>query len=331
MVNMMIKRLVFMLALAIVVIPTLARPGGVGLKPAGDITTWPDTPYRWMDIADFLYATGYQDSFDYGQPAVRLSNCDIASTFKGTIIASGLKPNFAYQMKLVGKPTKVWEAGGDDWANEQIGYAGRWWRKQPNPGNANDTDYEAHKDDPSYIYEGYLLFDFIVTDELGSAEVSFVANSSFHVLWATPDSTGDGIGHWPRQEEDGSIETFDFTSSRSTHPDAYATDYGSATVSIYAEWEPGRALPGELVLPSGHYNVQLVLTEESFHQNGLGGFWAGAMMADNIRFWATDDAEADLDNDFDIDGADLAINVTNQLSVPLDVFAGQFGLTVCQQ
>ena len=117
------------------------------------------------------------------------------------------------------------------------------------------------------------------------------------------------------------------------HPGAYSTDYGSATVGIYAEWEPGRALPGELVLPSGSYNVLFVLTEESFHQTTIpeGGSWAGAMMADNIHFLATDDAEADLDNDFDIDGADLATNVSNQLSVPLDVFAAQFGLTVCRQ
>ena len=55
------------------------------------------------------------------------------------------------------------------------------------------------------------------------------------------------------------------------------------------------------------------------------------MMADNIKFIATDDAEADLDDDFDIDGSDLAINVSNQLIVPTDVFAWQFGLTVCRR
>jgi len=109
------------------------------------------------NIADFLYATGYQSFFNYGQPAVKLVFCDISSTFEGPLAASGLKPNFAYQMKLVGKPTKVYGAGGDDRANEQIGYAGRWWRSQPDPGNADDVDYEAHKDDPNYIYEGYLL------------------------------------------------------------------------------------------------------------------------------------------------------------------------------
>jgi hypothetical protein len=323
------KRLAFILAIAIAVTPTMSLAGVVSMLPVGGVMTWPDMPYRWMDIADFLYATEYKNFFSYGQPTVMLTYCDISSTLEGTLVASGLKPNFAYQMKIVGKPTKVWGPDGDDWANEQIGYSGRWWRKQPNPGNASDADYEAHKDDVSYIYEGYLLFDFFVTNQQGNAEVIFIVDSSFHVLWATPDSTNGGIGHRDPHAEDGPVRYVEFIASPSTHPSAYSTDYGSAAVGIYAEWEPGRALPGELVLPSGFYNVQFVLTEESFHQSGLGGFWAGAMMTDKVSFLATDDAEADIDNDFDIDGSDLAINVSNQLSVPLNVFASQFGLTVC--
>ena len=325
------KHWIFILALATVVIPSMGRPGMVNLQPAGDVTTWPDTPYRWMDIADFLYATGYRDFFNYGEPTATLSFCAISPTFDGTLVASGLKPNFAYQVKLIGKPTKAWGADGDDWANEQIGYAGRWWRKQPNPGNASDADYETHKDDPSYVYEGYLLFEFFVTNDQGSANVTFSADSSFHVLWATHDSTNDGTGHRDPHAQDGPVRYIEFTASPSTHPDAYASDYGSARVGIYAEWEPNRVLPGQLELPSGPYNCQFVLTEESFHQTGLGGGWAGAMMADNIHFLATADAEADLDHDFDIDGSDMAINISNQLSVPLDVFAAQFGLTVCRR
>ena len=120
-----------MSVLATVVSPTMGQSGEVNLQPVGDVTTWPDTPYRWMDIADFLYSFRYQSFFNYEQPTVKLSFCDISSTFEGTLVASELKPNFAYQVKLVGKPTKVWGAGGDDWANEQIGYAGRWWRSHP--------------------------------------------------------------------------------------------------------------------------------------------------------------------------------------------------------
>ena len=162
-----------MSVLAIVVIPTMAQSGEVNLQPVGDVTTWPDTPYRWMDIADFLYVI--QVSGALSITGSRLSSSHFAifhPPLKGHWWPQELKPNFAYQVKLVGKPTKVWGAGGDDWANEQIGYAGRWWRRQPNPGNANDADYEAHKDDPSYIYEGYLLFDFFVTNEQGSANVN---------------------------------------------------------------------------------------------------------------------------------------------------------------
>ena len=90
------KHLVFMLALAIVITPSMVRPGVVNLQPVGDLTTWPDMPYRWLDIADFLYAAGYKEFFNYGQPYVALSFCDISSAFEGSLVASGLKPNFAY-------------------------------------------------------------------------------------------------------------------------------------------------------------------------------------------------------------------------------------------
>ena len=117
--------------------------------------------YRWRDIATNLYAASYQDSYTYQDAgvAVTFEYC-LDSTFTGHLSASNLKPNFAYQLKLVGKPEAVWGPDGDDATNERIGYAGRWWRITPNPGNSNDQDYEAHKDDPEYIYEGYLLFDF---------------------------------------------------------------------------------------------------------------------------------------------------------------------------
>jgi hypothetical protein len=55
------------------------------------------------------------------------------------------------------------------------------------------------------------------------------------------------------------------------------------------------------------------------------------MRSGNIHFFATTDAKADLDDDFDIDGSDLAMIVSNQLSFPLKVFAAQFGLTVCRR
>jgi hypothetical protein len=57
--------------------------------------------------------------------------------------------------------------------------------------------------------------------------------------------------------------------------------------SIYAEWEPTRALPGELALPFGTYAVRLFLTEESFHESAgspSSGTWATVMTHDDVQF-----------------------------------------------
>jgi hypothetical protein len=298
-------RLLFVFFLLFVFCSNLGA-GTVQLHPIGDVTTWPDTPFRWKDVADFTFADDYQGDFTYDQPAVTATYCDTSNHFTGTLSAAGLKPNFAYQIKLVGKPQKVWGEDGDDWANEQIGYAGRWWRKQPNPGNSNDTDYEAHKDDPEYIFEGYLLFDFFVTDEQGSAALNFAADSSFHVLWATHDSTGDGDGHRDPALNDSPVRYYDFIASPTTHPDAYDFNYGAAHVGIYAEWQSDRDPPGEVALAPGTYNCRLILTEESFHQSDLGGGWASVMGSDGVHFTLIPFDASDIDRDGSVDGSDLA-------------------------
>lgn len=274
------KRTVAVLATVLILITANAWSATVSLAPIGDVTTWPGTTYRWMDIADNLYASTYQQAkpYPYDSASVSLTYQATAATFTGTLNAAGLKPNFAYQMKLVGKPDV------NNWANEQIGYAGRWWRQQPTPGNSSDADYNAHKNDPGYVYQGYLLFDFFVTDQQGNASVTFAADSSFHVLWATPDSTGPGTGHRSHGVNDGPVRYTDFTASPLTNSVAYGVDYGAARVGIYGEHEGGRALPGTLALTPGDYNCQFILTEESFHQSGLGGYWAGAMGADSVEF-----------------------------------------------
>ena len=63
-------------------------------------------------------------------------------------------------------------------------------------------------------------------------------------------------------------------------------------MGIYAEWEPGRALPDELVLPAGNYKCKFILTEESFHSppGSPGGYWAGAMQG-NVNFTITSAGE----------------------------------------
>ena len=254
---------------------------------------------RWMDIADNLYTSTYQSSFTYAQSLVTISYNNTSGNFSGTLTATGLKPNFAYQIKLVGNSDM------DDWSNEQLGYAGRWWRVQPNPGNSNDTDYANHKDDPNYIYQGYLLFDFFSTDQQGNATVNFSANSSYHVLWATNDSTGVGTGHQNPGTNDSAVVYYDFAASPAINSAAYSTDYGDAHVGIFAEWESGRALSGQLSLPLGEYLSQFVLTEESFHQSGLGGGWASVMEG------AVNFAGGDTDADGIPDGDDNCPFVAN--------------------
>jgi hypothetical protein len=252
-----------------------------------------------MDIADNLYSSTYQSSFTYAQSLVTISYNNTSGNFSGTLTATGLKPNFAYQIKLVGNSDM------DDWSNEQLGYAGRWWRVQPNPGNSNDTDYGNHKDDPNYIYQGYLLFDFFSTDQQGNATVNFTANSSYHVLWATNDSTGVGTGHKNPGANDSAVIYYDFAASPAINPAAYSTDYGNAHVGVFAEWESERALSGQLSLPMGEYLSQFVLTEESFHQSGLGGGWASVLEGD-VNFTG-----GDADGDGEPDSADNCTHVPN--------------------
>jgi hypothetical protein len=257
---------------------------------------------RWMDIADNLYSPTYQDVFTYALPIVTVSYDNTSDTFTGTLTAIGLKPNFAYQMKLVGNSYT------DDWTNEHLGFAGRWWRVQPDPGNSNDTDYDIHKDDPDYIYQGYLFFDYFLTDQQGNATVNFSANSSYHVLWASNDSTGVGTGHKIPGVNDSAIVYSDFTASPAINSDAYSTDYGNAHVGVFAEWESGRALPAQLSLTPGEYHCSLVLTEESFHQSGLGGGWASVLEGDiNFTIFPDGDLAPFDDPDGFINAADLLI------------------------
>jgi len=65
-----------------------AWPGTVVLQPVGDATTWPDSPFRWLDVADFLYASDYRDNFAYNQPTVMISFCDTSKMLRSTLIAS---------------------------------------------------------------------------------------------------------------------------------------------------------------------------------------------------------------------------------------------------
>ena len=243
----------------------------------------PSGVYRWLDSADQAYSTSYKDSYNYSQAAATVTYFTIGETLTGRLVARNLKPNFAYQMKLVGRPDGV--------GNEQIGLTGRWWQEEwnglswsngqnlnnkgdgssPNP---NDLIFLSRRfvEDPGspsgyhYRYTGYLLFAYFTTDENGDATIYFETGSSYHVLWKTSQRS--------RTTNDGPIQTVTFDPDPSQP--AYDTDYPESIISIFGEWE---RLPTDGVnLPVGQYTCQIVLTEESFHGSApLAGNWAAAL------------------------------------------------------
>lgn len=244
----------------------------------------PQGVYRWLDAANQVYSAMYRDSYNYTQAIVSINYATQGNTLAGTLQAENLKPNFAYQLKLIGTPGTT--------SNEKIGLVGRWWQEEwdgtawtngqnlndkgdgssPNP---NDVMYYSRRDisDTSsptglhYKFTGYLLFDYFITDEQGNATVLFETGSSCHVLWKTTQRA--------RTEEDDFLQSTTFTAT-TTSP-AYDTNYPEQTIAIFGEWErlPINGVP----LATDIYTAQLILTEESFHGDGgqYAGNWAGAM------------------------------------------------------
>jgi hypothetical protein len=262
--------------------------------------------YRWRDVAGNLYSESYRINYGYNLPSVQvqLSYDDTAPTFNGSLTGTNLKPNFTYQMKLVGLP-------GTD-SNERIGFTGRWWQEEwdntiqewangqnlnnkgngyyPNP---NDLNYITRRDipDPSsptgkrYRFTGYLPFDFFITDEIGNAAVQIEQNSCFHVFWNTQQNYYTNYD----PEKDGPLKTVTFDPDPSQPGSAYSTDFGEATMTVFGEWE--RLPMGEVYLPVGEYSCQFILTEESFHgwpSGSYTGNWASAMGGD-IQFTIVED------------------------------------------
>jgi len=252
--------------------------------------TSPTGEYRWLDVANQSYSATYRGSYNYTQATVSVTYDTQGDTLTGILQAVNLKPNFAYQLKLVGTPGTP--------SNEQIGLAGRWWQEEwngtawtngqnlnnkgngssPNP---NDVNYSARKNitdatSPTglhYKFTGYLLFEYFITDEQGNATVLFETGSCYHVLWKTTQRS--------HTSDDGPVITTTFTADTSSP--AYDTTYPEQTINIFGEWE--RLPIGGVPLAPGDYSTQLILTEESFHGDGgtYAGNWAGAMGA-NIEF-----------------------------------------------
>jgi hypothetical protein len=201
-----------------------------------------------------IYSSGYIGSFSYsvGGVSVSVTYNTAGSRFEGSLTASGLKPNFAYQLKLEGIPT---DPGGVE-ANENLKSVGRTW-----------TDPEPDL--------GYLVFDYFITDGNGDAYLEFSQDSSYHVLWTTDQRTplaGDGPVKSTTFTPDSSHQAYDPSNG-------YTGDFDESTVGVYGEKE-GSHDHGSTFLPDGHYYCYIAITEESFHNDYdllYGGKWAGAM------------------------------------------------------
>jgi len=263
--------------------------GLCGIVHAGQTTVtlegYTTGAFRWKDIGGNLYRTAYQTSYSYTQALVQVTYSTTGTVFYGTVTAANLKPNFAYQVKLSGFPESYPEA------NEDLGFSGRWWKEEwngtewanggnlntkgdgsfPNP---NDVWYMAHKDDLytndslqlKYKFAGYRPFDYFITDSNGNATVDFMMRDTYHVLfgdWQGAPGVNDGLMTW-----------HSFDPDPAAHP-AYDTDDPATTNGVYGEWE--RLPKGKIYIAPGDYRLDFVLTEESFHESGLGGTWAHAV------------------------------------------------------
>ncbi len=213
------------------------------------------------------YNHNYQQSqviFNYLTPQSQRLN--------GQITASGLKPFTTYQVKFEGRPTCQYGPSGNDQANENIGYLGRWTCVSANCAsqsasarNRTDVQYEANKllpdtDPNKECLVGYLVWDYFTADSTGSAAKNIISANSYHVLWSNGGLCNTAVNNY--------LEYLD---------PAHPTVLFSAVDKVGGQLERGTC--NGLILDTGNYDLTMVLTEESFHQ----GNWA-SVLKKNINF-----------------------------------------------
>jgi hypothetical protein len=271
--------------------PTLPPlDGTLPLKPCHD--PWQAARERWMDIADNPY-NAFSDGtqkFDYSQAQVTLHYAKNPPVpyFLGRIQARGLKPNFSYQLKLMGKPQKGvwgWGAQGDEWANEQLGFAGRWFCGHPVHRSGTNFDdnhwreyYQNALPGAEHNIGGYIFMGEFVTDGQGNADMPFWGEHPYHIKWLSWQGGAKDV--WAGQSV---IETTNYAYGKEPPP--------PGAVSAYYENEPGRTQP--LTLAPGTYNTRFVITEESFHNpvsaRGQGGYWKTVLASEDYQYNAAGD------------------------------------------
>jgi len=337
--------------------PAMNEPANVTLNYYRD--PWPAGRQRWWDISGnsaatrqpfasfldgsqtFSYRNRYPNNPDrLSRVTVTYDKNPATSYFVGHISAKGLKPNFAYQLKLVGKPVygargmgkassyitvdsrlpggqavlntvndgqgNPTPINGDDWANQQLGYAGRWWDDTTQSAGTNNPDSYYQNNYPANTIYGYLFLGDFVTDQYGRANMNFTGRYSYHITRASWENP-----YLPALREDPR-SPFTIVTSASPPPATYGYttppfygyghDFTSKSVRLYYEYEPGRPQP--VSLASGTYHCRLVITEESFHNNvwsePSGGYWKSILASEDFSYDASNKligADSDPAND----------------------------------
>jgi hypothetical protein len=262
-----------------------SSPTSITQKESGNKakSSYPADPIRWRDVLDNKYGQSLIDRFSYDDSTFDISHSNNTESFFIHIHATGLKPNFAYDLKLQGKPEHP--------SNDLIRPLGRIWQERwdgekwtdgdnlNNKGNGdkispNDKAFAKNSkvEDPTsptgkkYRYTNYIVFDYFVTDWKGNAVIETELKSSFHVLWKSSQRK--------RTERDGDIREFDISAEDSKN--IYSKTLKAETVELFAEWE---RLPVDGIrLPKASYDVDLIVTEESFHGKApYSGKWASVL------------------------------------------------------
>lgn len=260
---------------------------------------WKKAKPRWLDIDDrryhdFINHIGTTQEFSYTKSRVVLSY-NLQQTgvvFRGHIEAEGLKPNFAYQMKLCGKPSfgnRGWGAQGDDKTNDDIGYQGRWWDDTVQQGGWDDYYRSLYLKAPlskRHSMVGYLFVGDFVTDEQGKASHDFACDRPLHITWQDKQITK--LKHLP-------AGTFSVGSTAVPYL-GYGGPQAMRTVKLWYEHEANRGL--HVKLPAGKYNCRFLITEESFHSKiSAGGHWLTVLATEDFANGLPDD-RADNDVSF---------------------------------
>lgn len=246
-------------------------PQEQGLLPFED--QYASTKPRWLDVGGVAYRPEFVQRYAARDARVNLSyNAHPHRPyFSCTLWAHGLKPNFCYQLKLLGRPSGLWP-DGDDAFNEWLGRHGRWWdyaRETWVDNQTHNLEYDKLSSEARRYVVGYVYFGPIVTDEQGDIAPTVVTADR---CWHITGLAGQDFLH----EAPGTRTAVSFERPLSAYPPGSTA--GRAELFLEPEADnPSRLAP----LPAGTHSVVLMLTEESFHQHGAqSGHWRSVFVSD---------------------------------------------------